>query len=221
MIPKGQKAGWTIIELIVVLTVAGILASAFTMTMVPLFNVIFNFPQTTRVQNAAADLLQIIVEGDSQAKGLRYTGPSCVVGGAGGGGSMITVASASGDVATLEYNYGDSEYCGSGARISHTVVLTYDRSLGTVTRAIDGGTAVNIPSYVSSSSDVSFSVSGGGTDLFHYFDSAGTDLGAAPTVTDIARVDIDVIASSGTGTVQFNSTQIRLKTGVEIKRYTT
>lgn len=218
---RRRRAGVTLIELVVSLTIAGILASAFSMSVLPLMNTLVNFPQTTRVQNAAADLLQIIVEGDHAAKGLRYAGPPCVVGGGGGGGNSITVASTSSDTSTLEYNYADADYCGAGAgRASHTVTLTYDRTLGTVTRAVDGGSAIPIPSYVGSGSEINFSVPGGGTDLFHYFDVSAADMGSSPAVSDIYRVDIDVIASSGTGAVQFNSAQMRLKTGVEIKRYT-
>lgn len=209
-------------ELVIVIAVVAILAAAFSSVMVPMMNSFFYYPQSSRVNSAGSGLLNIIVEGDNLAKGLRFTGLPCAVGGAGGGGSTITAASTAGSTSTLTYNYTDSDYCGDGARTSHTVTLVYDSSIGTVTRAIDGGTANNIPYYVDSSSDINFSVSGGGTDLFHYIASDGTtDLGAAPAVANIYRVDIDVIASSGSGVVKHNAGQIRLKTGVEIKRYTT
>jgi prepilin-type N-terminal cleavage/methylation domain-containing protein len=217
-----ETKGFTIVELTIVIAVVAILASAFVALFAPQINMYFYYPQSSRVNAAAADLLQVILEGDEKAKGLRYTGPPCAIGGGGGGGSTITTASTAGNTSTLTYNYVDSDYCGTGAaQISHTVTLVYDRSIGTVTRAIDGGSAVNIPYYVGTSSDIDFSVSGGGTDIFHYFDSSGTDMGAAPAVANIYRVDIDVIASSGSGQVKHNAGQIRLKSGVEIKRYTT
>ena len=209
-------------ELIVVIAVVAVLASAFSSVMVPTMNIFFYYPQSTRVNAAAADLLQIILEGDNKAKGLRFAGLPCAIPTSGSGGSTITTASTAGSTSTLTYNYVDSDYCGTGAaRISHTVTLVYDSSIGTVTRAIDGGTATNIPDYVGSASDIDFSVSGGGTDLFHYFDNTPTDLGSAPTVTSIYRVDIGVIASAGTGKITPASGQIRLKAGVDIKRYTT
>jgi hypothetical protein len=189
---------------------------------VPMMNTLFYYPQGLRVSNAAADLLQIIIEGDDKAKGLRFAGPACTIGGAGGGGSTITTASTSGTTSTLTYNYVDADYCGSSAaRTSHTVTLVYDSSIGTVTRAVDGGTAQNIPDYVGTGSDINFSVPGGGTDIFHYFDVSAADMGAAPAVANIYRVDIDVIVMSGGGQVKSNAGQIRLKSGVEIKRYTT
>ena len=212
----------TLIELIIVIALIGMLASAFVNIMIPMFNIFFFYPQSTRVNSAAADLIQIVLEGDDKAKGLRFTGLPCTVGGGGGGGSTITAASTAGTTSTLTYNYIDSDYCASTAgRTSHTVTLVYDSSLGTVTRAVDGGTAYNIPSYVVTGSDIDFSVSGGGTDIFHYFNSTPTDLGAAPAVASIYRVDIDVIAFSGSGQVKHNAGQIRLKSGVDIKRYTT
>ena len=217
-----KRDGFTLIELVIVVVITAILASAFSAVMIPVMNFYFYYPQSSRVNNAAADLLQIILEGDNLAKGLRFTGPPCTIGGGGGGGSTITTASTSGTTSTLTYNYIDADYCGfTAARTSHTVTLVYDSSIGTVTRAVDGGTALNAPYYVGTSSDINFSVSGGGTDIFHYFDAAGTDLGSAPTVTSIMRVDIDVIASSGTGVVKHSAGQIRLKAGVDIKRYTT
>ena len=217
-----RKRGFTIIELVIVIAVTAVLGGAFASVMVPMMNAYFYFPQSSRVANAGADLLQIIVEGNNLAKGLRYTGLPCAIGGGGGGGSTITTASSSGSTSTLTYNYVDADYCGpAAARTSHTVTLVYDSALGTVTRAIDGGTARNIPDYVSSTSDTNFSVSGGGTDIFHYFDITPSDMGAAPAVANIYRVDIDVITSQGSGNVKHNVGQIRLKTGVEIKRYTT
>ncbi len=182
---RGRR-GFTIIELVIVIVVTAILASAFVGVMVPMINFYFYYPQSTRAGNAAVDLLQIILEGDAKAKGLRYTGPACTIGGAGGGGSMITAATSSGTTSTLTYNYADHDYCGSGAaRISHTVTLVYDSSLGTVTRSIDGGAAANIPDYVTNNSDIKFNAPGGGTDLFHYFDLDGNDLGSQPLTANI------------------------------------
>ncbi len=184
-----QKKGVTLVEIVIVVAIVGILASAFSSVMVPTMNFLYYFPQSSRVNAAGADLLQIITEGDDKAEGLRFAGPPCAIGGAGGGGARITEASTSGSTSTLTYNYALADYCGSSAaRIAKTVTLTYDSSLGTVTRSVDGGTAYNIPYYVTSGSDINFSVSGGGTDLFHYFNSSGTDLGTTPLPTTITHV---------------------------------
>jgi prepilin-type N-terminal cleavage/methylation domain-containing protein len=211
-----REKGFTLIEMIIVIAITGILAVAFSSTFVPLMNLLFYYPQSTRVNAAGAELLDIIFEGDHLAKGLRFTGPPCTIGGGGGGGSTITAASST----SVTYNYIDSDYCGgTAARTSHTVVLTYDAGNEVVTRAIDGGSTLNIPSYVGNSSDINFSTAG--VNFFTYYDAAGADLGATPTVGNIMRVDVNVIADSGSGEVRHNAGQIRLETGAEIKRYTT
>ena len=212
-----MKKGATLVELIVVITVAGILASAFAITIVPHMNAFFYYPQNIRVGNAAADALEIMLEGDSRAKGLRFTGPPCVIGGGGGGGSTITAASAT----SLTYHYVDADYCGSGAaRTSHTVVLTYDSTNHVVTRAIDGGSAENIPNYVPNDSDINFDPPSG-VNFFRYFNNEGTEMiGLGISVTAIYRVDVTMVSASGSGQVQQNAGRSQLKSGVEIKRYT-
>ena len=206
------------IELIIVIAIIGILASGLSTIMVPVMNFFFYYPESSRVNAATADLLQTITEGDINIRGLRYTGPPCSIGGGGGGGSTITAASTT----SLTYNYVNPEYCGSGAaRIAHTVVLTIDTVNHVVTRTLDGGTAVNIPDYATTASGIKFDPPGGGVNFFHYFDAAGGDLGASPAVATIYRVDLNVIATSGSGKVTHGAGQIRLKTGVDIHRYTT
>ena len=197
-----KRRGVTMIELVIVIAIGGIFASAFVIVLAPSMNFFFYYPQSSRVNSAAADLMQIILEGDELAKGLRHAGTSCKIGGVGGGGSGITTASSSGSTQTLTYNYVDSDYCDSNAaRTARTVTLVYDSSTGTVTRAIDGGAAAVIPKYVGSSSDVNFSVSGGGTDLFHYIgDNGTTDLGPSPlaAISYVQNVGTATATAAGT-----------------------
>ncbi len=184
-----KKKGVTIVELVVTVALVAILSAAFVSVAVPMINFFLYFPQSSRTNNAAADLMQIILEGDDKAKGLRFTGVACKIGGGGAGGNNITTASTSGTTSTLTYNYADADFCNSGtSRISHTVTLVYDSSTGVVTRAIDGGAASVIPYYVNSASDIKFKVPGGGADLFHYFSSDGTDLGSDPLAASISYV---------------------------------
>lgn len=183
-----RRRGVTLIELTIVVAVIGILASAFVSIAVPIIKFYFYYPHMSRVNDAAADLMKIIIEGDAKARGLRFAGPACKIGGV-GGGNNITAASTSGTVSTLTYNYSGADYCGSGApRLSHTVTLTYDSSTGKVTRAIDGAAAQPVPDYAGLSSDIRFSVPGGGADLFHYFSADGTDLGSDPLAVSIGYV---------------------------------
>lgn len=211
-----KASGVTIVELIVVIAVVAILASALVTTMGPMMNFFFYHPESSRVNKAAADVLQVIVEGDDKAKGLRYAGLPCAI--PTGGSDTITAATAS----TLTYHYALSDACGTGGTASVSVALAYDSGSHTVTRSIDGGTAVVIPYYATSDSGIKIDPPAS-TDFFRYYDAAGAELGAG--FTDAARVDISVNATSGTGAGQGSpetaAGQILLKAGVEIKRYTT
>jgi hypothetical protein len=186
------------------------------MTMVPLFNAFFFYPQNSRVNQAGQELLQIITGGDHRAKGLRFAGPPCAV--PTGGTSTISVATNT----TLTYHYAAADDCG-GALTNHTVVLVYDTVNRLVTRQIDGGTVLNIPSYATSGSDIRFdrfeTNIDGNSSFFRYYNAAGTELTSPVTLTSIYRVDIAVEATSGTGDVKDSAGNIRLKTGVEIHRY--
>ena len=72
-----KKRGVTLVELVIVIAITGILATAFSGVFVPLVNGFFFYPQSSRVNNATANLLEIVIEGDDKAKGLRYAGPPC------------------------------------------------------------------------------------------------------------------------------------------------
>lgn len=185
---RGRLRGFTLVELVVVIAVVAILASAFVSVVVPMTNFFLFYPQSTRVNKAATDLMRIILEGDEKARGLRFAGPACKIGGA-GGGTSITTASTSGTVSTLTYNYADWDYCGGTApRLSHTVTLAYDSSTGRVTRSIDGGAPSAIPYYADGGFDIRYVVPGGGSELFRYFGADGSDLGSDPLAPSISYV---------------------------------
>ena len=205
------QRGVTIMEVVIVITVTAILASAFSSVMVPMMNLYFYFPESSRVNNAAVDLLDILIEGDKNARGLRFAGQPCAI--PIGGSSTITTATAS----TLTYYYSLSENCGTDGFSFNSVDLVYDSDAHIVTRSINGGPAEAIPYYATSDSGIHFDPPDS-TDFFRYYDAAGTELLA--NQTDAERVDITVTATSGSGRVEHDAGQISLKSGVEIKRYT-
>ena len=213
-----KNVGFTIVEMAIVIAISGILASAVATTIIPMMNFFFYYPQSSRVNNAAADLIDIVFEGDSKARGLRFTGPPCTLGGAGGGGSTITAATTSGTTSTLTYNYMDPDYCGSNAaRVSHTVTIVFDSSTGKVTRAIDGGTANYTPDYVNSASDIVFAAPSGGTDLFHYFGIDGTtDLGSTPLA---AITFVKNVATNPQWLAAANTITATLGVGISVAQY--
>ena len=209
-----KKKGITLLEIVIVISVTAILASAFSTLMVPMMNFFFYYPQTSRVNATAADVLQIIIEGDEKAKGLRFTGLPCAI--PTGGSSTITTATAT----TLTYNYALSDSCGTGGTNSASVALVYDSTNHIVTRSVNGGTAASIPYYATSASGIKIDPPAS-TNFFRYYDATGTLLAASPAVASIYQVDVTVDATQGSGQVQHDAGQILLKGSAEIKRYTT
>lgn len=191
----GSSRGFTLIELIVTMAVAGILASSFVTLAVPQINLFFFLPQRIRVQNAASDLLDTIIEGDANAKGVRFA-------------QSITAASAT----SLTYTYT------TPSLVAHTVVISYSSASHTVTRSIDSGTAVNVPYYLNSSSGILADPLE--TNFFRYYAYGGSEMsGGAIVLANIYRVDLAVAVKTGSGKVTESEGMTSMKSGVEIKHY--
>ena len=208
-----NDGGVTLVEVVIVIAVAAILGTAFASVMVPMMNFYFYYPQSSRVNNAGADVLQIILEGDEKARGLRFASIPCTL--PAGGSSRISVATAT----TLTYHHAMTDACGNGGTNSNSVALAYNAGSQTVTRSINGAAAAVIPYYATAASGIQINPPSG-INFFRYFDAAGTDLGAAPAVGSIRRVDVTLIASSGTGLVKHSAGQIKLKAGADIHQIT-
>ena len=192
-----NQNGFTLIEALVTLVIAGVLASAFVSLVIPQANLFFYMPQRLRVQNAAQDVLSLIIEGDSRGLGLRFS-------------NAISAPSAT----SVSYTYFSDDFT------SHTVVLTYDSTNKVVTRQIDGGTAENIPYYLKTTSGMT--INPAETNFFRYYDSGDTEMTGGGIVTaSVYRIDVALTAASGTGKVTDSEGNFLVKSGVEIKRYTT
>ncbi len=185
------------------IVVASILAMAFVSLMIPQVNLFFFLPQRIRIQSASADLLDALFEGDNNARGLRYAGPAA-------GSSAITAANAN----SLTYAYRGVD------GVNHTITLTYNAVSHTVTRAVDGGPAKNIPYYVTSGSGIL--VAAAETNFFRYYNVSGVEFSPALlTLSNIYRVDVATRVNSGSGKVTESEGNILMKSGVEIKHYVT
>ena len=194
--------GFTIIELVTVIVIASILGSAFVSLLIPQVNLFFFLPQRIRVQAAASDLLNIVIEGDNQARGLRYAAPTTT-------SSAITAANAN----SLTYTYRGADLA------NHTAVLTYNSANHKVTRTVDSGLAKNIPYYATSNSDIL--IDPAEANFFRYYNFSGVELTGSFPVQNIYRTDIPVKVSSGSGKVRESEGNIIMKAGVEIKHYVT
>ncbi len=190
-----SDTGFTLIEMIITLVIAGILASAFVMLAVPQINLFFFLPQRIGVYNAASDLLDTIIEGDNFAKGARFA-------------ETIPAANAT----SLTYTY-----TGSGSS-AHTVVINYNAVSHTVTRSVDGGSAVNIPYYLTSSSGIT--VDPLETNFFRYYTNSGTEMtGAGIIPANVYLVAAAVSTKTGSGKVTESEGMSTMKSGFEVKHY--
>ena len=205
-----------------VIVLAGILASAFLGLTVPQINLFFYLPERMRVQNACADLLDIIVLGDSKAKGLSFARPIISTSATATCGLTAAFNGAGSDPRSgLTYTYQDKDL----ATTSHTIVLKYFLASHTVTRSIDGGADTLIPYYASSASGTKFDPLE--TNFFRFWTYGGgtpaeiTGTLSAVQVETVYRVDIPVNATSGNAAVKSSAGSIQMKADVDIKHYWT
>ncbi len=210
--------GFTLVEFITVAVIVAICVAAFVGLCAPEVNLYFFLPERMRVQNACADLLDIIARGDDKAEGLRFAGPIVDTSATVTCGLTAASNNAATSDASLTYTYRFTD--GS----THTIVLTYLPASDTVTRTIDGGAAAVIPYYAMSGGGTLFTPLENNT-FFRFYTYAGVELTGttltAAQIDSIYRVDIPVLATSGNGAVQSSAGQVRMKIGIEIKHYWT
>ena len=190
-----SENGSTLIELVMTMVIAGILAGAFVTLAIPQINLFFFLPQRIRVYNAVSDLLDTVLEGDASAKGVRFA-------------QTITAATAT----SLSYTYT------TPGLVAHTVVLNYDASSHTVTRTVDGGTAANIPYYLNAASGILADPLE--TNFFRYYAYGGAEMiGGGIVPANIYLVSLAVAVKTGSGKVTESEGMASMKSGVEIKHY--
>jgi len=133
--------GFTLIELVMVIILAATLGIAGYHSMQFVIQHTFFLPNQVQADLVAAEALEIIVEGDSQAQGLRFC-------------KAVTTAGANQVVVT---NQNDQ-------------TITYDLSGGILYRTIAPGGAAMIP-YFMDTNKITIAGSGTGGALFTYFNS--------------------------------------------------
>lgn len=196
---KPDARGWTLIEAVVALAVAGLMAAASAELAVPVINQFFLAPSLMTLYAASSDVTKIITEGDAAAKGLRFAGTSTPIKGAAGN--------------SLTYQYRDGDDTSDTSPTS--VTLTYDPANKVVMRSVDGGAPAYVPYFVKPGGLVEFSALG--ASFFEYYDSSGAQLSEPITVASIRQVVVGFEAAILGGQVSLGGGKTRLKTGVYIK----
>lgn len=179
------KRGFTLIELIMVLSIIGILAGAGAWIMAyTVKNSVF-IPNQLGMDKLATDALNIMVEGDAQAKGLRFS-------------RAITAINAN----RVDFIDGDGK----------TVYFRLDTGTNKLYRSINGSAEQALPAY---SSAAGLNLSGKSGALFSFYDATGA---VTATAANVRRIQIILIAKSGTGLYNDWQGQSEQATSVQVNK---
>ncbi len=168
------KAGFTLIELVMIILITSVLSLAGVHIMQFVVRNSFYLPNQVQADLVAAEALEIIVEGDSAAHGLRFC-------------HQVTTALANQVVVINQ---------GVLTTLDNQTII-YDLSGGILTRKIDAGAATPIPYF--KAADMVISGGGVGGALFTYYDVSDNLLTQPVTAANVRRININLIAQNGTG----------------------
>lgn len=168
------KAGFTLIELVMIVLITSVLSLAGVHIMQFVVRNSFYLPNQVQADLVAAEALEIIVEGDSLAHGLRFC-------------KTVSIAAATQVQVTNQ---------GVLTNLDNQTI-TYNLSGGILTRQIDAGASTPIPYF--KASDMAISGGGAGGALFTYYDVSDNLLTQPVTAANVRRIGINLIAQNGAG----------------------
>ncbi len=166
-------AGFTLIELVMIILITSVLSLAGVHIMQFVVRNSFYLPNQVQADLVAAEALELIVEGDNQAEGLRFC-------------KTVTIATATQVQMTRVL-----------LPTANIQTIIYDLSGGILTRKIDAGAATPIPYF--KAADMAISGGGVGGALFTYYDVSDNLLTQPVTAANVRRININLIAQNGTG----------------------
>ena len=166
-----HKSGFTLIEAVMVMAIVGVLSVPGAYLMSYFVNNGIYIPNKLNMDMLASDALDIMIEGDSQAKGLRFSK------------SIISIQ----DNRVLFTNQDNQAI---RYRLTGATEVTLDPYL--IYRSINGGPDTVLPYYASRG----VRITGKDNKLFTYYD-AGDNVTSDPN--SVRRVVIALIAQTGTG----------------------
>ena len=166
-----NRNGLSLIEMVVTILVVGILAACgAAVLMYVVRNAVF-IPNQINMNMMASDALDLMIEGDTTAPGLRFS-------------RAIT------DIQDNQVTYIYRDQLGA----NHTVVFQFNPVTSRLSRSIDGQPALPIPYYIKPG--ISLLVKN--NRLFTYYDSA-EPLNMTATPADVRWITMTLVAQTGTG----------------------
>ena len=195
---KTKKAA-TIIELVVTILILTIIGSASVAFFVPVANILFYSPSQLMVDQTAQELISILVEGDNQAKGLRFT-------------KSISVDADEDDITFTTWD---------GDKVKYRWDATEKRIYRKINR--QGEALVPASYYLVPASyygDITVIGQSSDAEIFQYYDVSASKLSVPVSdETNIEAIRMDLTLVAGSGIVKEHKGRIDVKSGVDIKQF--
>ena len=166
-----QKKGFTFIEVFMVIAIVGILAGAGVWFLGNVVRDSVFIPNQLNMDKLASDTLDIMIDGDIQARGLRFA------------------KAISGTVTALQVTFINQD--------NLTIIYRWDNVANKLYRKIGAATEAVMPNYLPNSTAIVMTGIGG--TLFTCYDVNDVSMALPATGTNVRRIKINLIAKTDTG----------------------